>query len=173
MNFLKSERLTLRAVEPSDADMMFRVENDESNFTYGTYTAPYSRESLLQYAFTYRAEPLETGELRMIVEAGGGAVGILDLYEIDAVARHAFVSIFILPEHRRKGYALEALDLAARYVSGILALISLGVKIAGNNEASLALFRKAGYRECGYLRSWIRIPLAGGMQDVYIFQKLL
>lgn len=173
MNFLKSGRLTLRAVEPADADMMFRAENDESNFTYGTYTAPYSRESLLEYALAYRAEPLETGELRMVVDMDGFAVGILDLYEIDAVAGHAFVSIFILPEYRRRGYALEALDLAARYASEILPLTSLGVRVAGNNKGSLALFRKAGYRECGCLRRWIKIPHAGGMQDVYLFQKLL
>jgi len=51
--------ISLRAVEPDDAAMMLYVENDSDAWQSSDTLAPYSYESLRNYALTYNNDPLK------------------------------------------------------------------------------------------------------------------
>lgn len=154
--FLEYGLIRLRAIEPSDADMMLCAESDVSAWPDSDICAPYSMEMLKNYASSYSADPFGEGQLRMIVEdsRSGTAIGILDLYDISAVHRHAMVGIYILPDFRNKGFAGAAVSAASDYASRRLNLHSLGAKILTSNAASVRLFKSCGYAEAGVLPSW-------------------
>ena len=48
-NLLSNDKITLRAMEPSDIDLIYKWENDTSLWTVSDTVAPYSREALMLY----------------------------------------------------------------------------------------------------------------------------
>ncbi|NLU52938.1 MAG: N-acetyltransferase [Clostridiaceae bacterium] len=80
------------------------------------------------------------------------------------------VTLYLKPGYSGKGIGsivLETLDAHARK-NGIHSLIAV---ICGENTASIKLFAKNGYEQCGYLKE-IGIKF-GRMLDVVIMQKIL
>ncbi len=116
-------------------------------------------------------------------------VGCIDLYNYDPLNRRCAVGIMVASEHRRQGHALAMLraletlysptqppsnsvtqqpshpatqplsNPATQPPSHSSPLHTLYADIAATNAASLALFAKAGYTECGHFRDWLAIPL--------------
>ena len=85
--------------------------------------------------------------------AGGEAAGCVDLYNYDPLNRRCAVGIMVATEYRRQGYALAQLrELETRHAAS---LHTLYADIAATNTASLALFRKAGYTQCGHFKEWL------------------
>lgn len=149
--------MILRPVEPEDADFMWNVESDSLQWIQNSLVAPFSRENLLQYARNYEADPFLAEQLRLIIEnKDNKRVGIADLYEISPQHRRSFVGIYILPEFRRMGIGLEALEMLENYALRLLNLRQLGAKIVDGNEISMQLFLKAGYEWSGTLRNWMQ-----------------
>lgn len=149
-------RLTLRAVEPDDAELLFTSENDEDSWGDSDTLAPISRKILRDYASGYKADPIGECQLRLMAvdDATGQTVGILDFYEIELLHRRSFVAIYVLPQFRRRGYALDMLEYASRYAKRRLGLDKLAARILISNEASIRLFEKACYRPCATLPEW-------------------
>ncbi len=164
--------VTLRALEPSDVDRLYVWENDPSVWRHGDRRAPLSRQQLWDYVNNYDADPVRAGQLRlMIADVDGEAVGTADLYELDAINRRAAVGIMVIPACRRRGYAVRALRLLARYCRDQIGLHQLWSVTADDNEASRRTFASAGYQIAGRLRSWTR---SGGVyHDAYISQLML
>ena len=79
---IMNHELRLRALEPEDAEMMYAAESDEAAWLYSDYLAPLSLEMLRQYALSYDADPMRSGQLRLIIEVDGRAAGILDIFDI-------------------------------------------------------------------------------------------
>lgn len=155
--FLCADKLRLRAVEPADAHLMWEVESDSSQWLLNGMSAPFSCDNLLQYATTYDADPFRAGQLRLMAELeGNGIIGIVDLYQISAVHRTAYVGIYIMPQMRGKGYGKMCLRLLEDYASSLLNLRILAARVAEENHASTALFEKAGYSLAGTLHNWLQ-----------------
>lgn len=181
--------MKLRAVEPEDARMMFKADNDEECRLYSDYCAPLSLAQLEDYARNYDADPFRSGQLRLIIEADSAEntgdnnqpnellnssyrpVGILDIYDISLRDSRAFVGIYILPEFRHKGLALKALQLLSAYAPEHLYIERLVAKIPAGNIPSLKLFEKAGYKEEVVLRRWKRIGRT--LSDIHLLIKTL
>lgn len=99
--------------------------------------------------------------------------GCIDLYNYDPVNRRAAIGIMVAAEYRRQGYGLAMLKALERlfvepfhetaHKDGTIdkepfhetALHTLYADIAAPNTASLALFRKAGYTQCGHFKEWL------------------
>ena len=79
--------------------------------------------------------------------------GCVDLYNYDPLNKRAAVGIMVANEYRRQGYALAMLQaLEAQYAGRLHCLYA---DIAALNAASLALFKKAGYEQCGHFKQWL------------------
>ncbi len=162
--------LRLRALEPEDAEMLYIADNGCDVWPGFESVAPYSLHTLREYALSYDTDPFRAGQIRLVAvfpDSRDQPVGLLDLYEISPLHAHAWVGIYVRPEWRRSGYALEMLRLAAAYASSTLRLSRIGARVLDSNEASIALFRRAGYRYCGMIPKWHFAK--GGFEDMHIF----
>ena len=73
-------------------------------------------------------------------------VGMIDIFDFDSVNLCAGVGIIICDEaDRRRGYASEALELAAGYAQRVLGLRRLWCSIDADNLPSIGLFRNNGF----------------------------
>jgi diamine N-acetyltransferase len=153
----KTTPLRLRALEPSDTDLLYIWENNPEMWHYGASSAPLSRQQIWEYIDRYDANPIATGQLRLMIQAGEETVGAIDLYDLDIKNRRAYVGIMIATPHRRRGYALQALALIESYCITNLGLHQLAATVAESNTPSLELFHKAGFATTATLPEWVRI----------------
>lgn len=168
---LRNGALSLRPVEPEDALAMWEMESDPTQWIQNGMMAPFSLRNLREYALQYRADPFAEGQLRlMLVDKNvTEPVGVVDLYDISASNRTAWVGIYVRPAYRGKGMGVNALLLIEDYCRRLLNLRILAAKIASENIASQRLFAKSSYTECGRLRDWL--VSSDKSQDIILFQK--
>ena len=148
--------VNLRAIEPEDLDLLYRIENDTALWNIGTSNVPYSRYLLHDYVAHATADIYTDRQARLMVDnQEGQTVGIADLVNFDPSNRRAEVGLIILNEHRRKGYATSALQQLCDYARRVLHLHQLYAYVDVRNEASLALFRKAGFTAVVRMPDWL------------------
>lgn len=165
---MEAVEIKLRAPEPEDIDRLFIWENDRPE----AVSAPLSRHNIWEYVTNYNADIFESGTLRLMIadKVTGDTVGHADLYDFNAVDRRAGIAIYVSEPCRRRGYGIAALNELVSYASTTLGMHQLWAHIAIDNEASRALFVRAGFKPAGRLRSWLRRGLT--YTDVLIFQRL-
>ena len=164
------ENIKLRAMEPTDVDAIFVLENCEDIARASWNNAPVSHHQLVNYAYSYSSDMFRDGELRLVVEASGRFAGTVDITDIDAANGHALIGVAIVAELRRQGIGRAAVGLAAAYClnAGLHQLCAI---VARDNAPSLALFASAGFSANGRLRSWLR--RGKSYVDALILQKIL
>ena len=151
-----SPLITLRAIEPEDLDLLYRIENDTTLWNVGASNVPYSRYLLHDYVAHATNDIYTDRQVRMMVENGEGqTVGIVDLVCFDPANRRVEVGIIILNDYRRQGYASATLQQIRDYALRVLHLHQLYAYIDEHNEASLSLFRKAGFTTAGRIPDWL------------------
>ena len=169
--FLKTENTYLRALEPSDLEFLYSLENDVSVWHVGNTLVPYSKFVLEQYLENATQDIYTVKQLRLIIcNSNHDAVGAIDLYDFDPMHRRAGVGIAIAPDHRKNGHASDALQLLADYCRNTLQLHQLYCSVTANNLQSINLFAKAGFQSIGTRKDWLRTP--DGWDDVVEFQKM-
>lgn len=169
---LKSSKIKLRAVEPEDLDLMYLVENDTELWPCGQTSVPFSYYALKQFIAESSNDFFRDRQLRLVIETSDGiGVGFLDLQNYEPLHHRAEVGIVVVPEHQRRGLATEALRLLSKYASAHLGVHQLYALVPEDNAASVALFRKDGYKKTATLQDWLSTP--AGWQSVIVFQKPL
>jgi diamine N-acetyltransferase len=153
-------RIYLRALEPTDLDVLYAWENDASLWCVGSTVAPFSRHQLTDYVMNYSNDIYATNQLRLMacLKSDDSVVGTVDITDFVPADQRAQVGILIAPEHQRMGYGSETLQIVTDYARRHLLLHQLYAVIPGDNRASLALFKSAGFKTAGHLRSWLRLP---------------
>ena len=164
---------TLRALEPEDLDAMYGGENDTNSWRVSGTVAPFSRHILSRLLDEQQFDIYATRQMRLVVErkSDGITVGAVDMFEFDPQNLRAGVGIIIAPPYRKQGFALDALQSLERYVRDVLRMHQLWCSVGADNEASLALFQKAGYTECGRRKEWLLT--SNGAIDEVLMQKIL
>ena len=146
----------LRAIEPEDLDLLYRIENDQTLWHLGTSNVPYSRYSLHDYVATSSDDIYVDRQVRMIVENDASeTVGIADVVNFDPANRRAEVGLIVMEAFRQQGYGSSVLSEIARYALGVLHLHQVYAFVDCRNEASLNLFRKMGYQESSVIADWL------------------
>jgi diamine N-acetyltransferase len=169
---LPGEKVYLRSLEPSDVALLFLWENDTSAWQYGDTLIPFSMENLRQYVSGLR-DIYADKQLRLMIcrKENDSPIGVLDLFDYNPRFRRTGIGIIIArPLERRKGFALDTLKCAENYAFGILGLEQLHCSIASGNEASIALFEKAGYVRCGERKRWFEHN--GVWENEILYQRI-
>ncbi len=159
MDTLKGTRIRLRAIEPSDEDILFKWENDQSVWQVSNTLAPFSREILRQYLSQAHLDIFQSRQLRMVIESltDNVPVGLIDLFDFDPHHQRAGMGILIgETSERGKGYAKDSLHTLLNYVFTVLLLNQVYCSIDESNIASLSLFKNAGFRITGIKEKWNR-----------------
>ena len=170
---LEGRTTRLRALEPGDIDLMYAWENDTAVWSVSGTLTPFSRHTLERFIQEQQFDIFQTRQQRLFIETLGGIpVGALDFFELDPINRRAGIGILIHDDALRgKGYASDAVETACRYAREVLNLHQLWCNVGADNEASLRLFRSAGFTEIGVKRDWLWRP--DGYHDEVMLQKML
>ena len=150
------KQIALRAIEPEDLDLLYRIENDVKLWNVGTSNVPYSRYLLHDYVANCKNDIYTDRQVRLMVEnAEGKVIGVADLVNFDPANRRAEVGLIVINDYRRQGYGTAILTSLADYALRILHLHQLYAYVDNENFASLGLFQKAGYKECAKIADWL------------------
>ncbi len=144
-------------MEPEDLDLLYEIENDTRLWDVCSASAPYSRFALKQYIVDNVNDLFESKQLRLVIHSKTEkkAVGLIDLFNFSPIDARAEIGIAIRSEHRKKGYAKEALSLLENFASQRLRIHLLYASIAGGeNSSSRHLFSSSGYNEVAILPRW-------------------
>lgn len=155
---LQGSMVHLRALEKSDLDFLYVLENDQSVWEISNTSAPYSKFVLKQYLENAHRDIFEVKQLRLVIVENkeGRTVGFVDLFDYEPRHRRAGVGIIVYDEKDRgKGYGKESLQLVAEYAFAQLNLHQLYAHIAEDNTASISLFENLGYVKAGERRDWL------------------
>jgi len=145
-NLLSNDKITLRAMEPSDIDLIYKWENDTSLWTVSDTVAPYSREALMLYIANCANDIYANKQLRLMVTltATGETVGTVDFLNFNPIHNRAELGVYICKEFQGQGLS--------------------------DNAASIAMVRHAGFEEVGILQSWIKTGKE--YHNVVLLQKI-
>ena len=148
--------IKLRAIEPEDLDLLYRIENDVRLWNVGNTNVPYSRYTLHEYVANATDDIYVDRQVRMMVENGAGEiVGIADVVNFDPGNCRAEVGLRVLDAFRRQGYGGSSLAALADYAVDVLHLHQLYAFCDVRNEASLELFLKMGYQASMTISDWL------------------
>ena len=154
---MSNDQVSLRALEPTDLDLLYGWENDTTLWAATDTTAPYSRQTLWQYLKNNTGDIYKTRQLRLIILSNDGtAIGTVDFFNFDPLNNRAELGLFIAPEHRRHGYGRAALQLISDYAQHHIGLRQLYVYIRTDNLACINLFTTFGFVQAGTLRAWVK-----------------
>ncbi len=149
--------ISLRAMEPDDLDLLYKVENDQELWEVGATNVPYSKALLRDFIMNATGDIYTDKQVRLIVEDDfGNVVGLADLVNFNPRHLRAEVGIVVLKNYRNQGIATEVLAKLTSYASDFLHLRQLYACIDAGNEVSLRLFKKSGFIESGTLHQWLR-----------------
>ncbi|MFU8842278.1 MAG: GNAT family N-acetyltransferase [Bacteroidales bacterium] len=156
---LKGNNIRLRALEPSDIDLLYAWENDEELWHLSNTITPVSRFILEQYILSAQNDIFSARQLRLMIEKENsinpGAIGTIDLFDFDPVNKRAGIGVLILRAEQKKGYASEALELLINYCFQILKLHQVYCNISVDNTPSIRLFEKHNFEVAGIKKEWI------------------
>ncbi|MEZ5071851.1 MAG: GNAT family protein [Bacteroidales bacterium] len=173
MALLENGTVCLRALEPGDVELLYAWENDPAVWHLSSTLVPFSRHILRQYLDQAAQDIFTQKQLRLVIclRTDLRPLGTIDLFEFEPHHKRAGVGILIAePADRGKGYARDALDALIAYAFSVLDLRQLHCQIAPENEASLSLFQKAGFRVTGRLEQWYNVD--GAYRDMLFLQLL-
>ena len=153
---MKGEKVFLRAVEPTDLDVIFRWENDQENWLVSNTFNPFSKNVLEQYVFSAH-DLMKDGQVRMMICSADGLkpVGAIDLFELDMAHRRVGVGILLDKLFRGKGMATEALQLLTAHCFDNLGLHQVFCNILAENAESIKLFTGVGFDLVGVKKDWL------------------
>lgn len=172
MKTLTGNIISLRALEPTDLDFLFQIENNETFWTVSNTQKPFSRFILQQYLENSHQDIYQIKQLRLIVveNKSENPVGMIDLFDFDPKHKRAGIGILIRPSAQNKGYASEALKLLINYTFKHLDLHQVYSNITEDNTTSIQLFRKAGFIETGLKKDWTYSN--GEFKNELLYQKI-
>ena len=148
--------IRLRALEPSDLEVLYIWENDPDVWRVSGTLSPISRERLAHFIEEQSYDIYTTRQMRLIIEAEDMIVGSLDIFDFDPQHRRLGIGILIYQDdYRRKGYAKEVITEVVKYGRNTLDLKQIWATIAADNIASIALFESCGFTKCAHRKEWI------------------
>jgi diamine N-acetyltransferase len=174
MTMMTGKKVILRALEPGDADILYRWENDMSVWHLSSTIVPLSLYSIEQYIIN-SADLYAHRQLRFIIEGAvheieHKTIGAIDLFEFEPAHMRAGIGILVDDRFRGRGFASEALDLLIEYAFNTLHLHQVFCNISPDNVESLNLFKSRGFLLVGTKKEWNKVR--NSWQDECMFQLL-
>ena len=153
---MSQDKITLRAMEPEDLELLYQIENNRELWDVGPTNVPYSHYALRNYIANSTSDIYADRQVRLMVDAPEhGTVGIVDLFNFDPKHNRAEVGIVIQKAFRGQGYATDVLNKIIEYARQTLHLHQLYAYVAKDNEASMNLFFRTGFSASLELKDWL------------------
>lgn len=153
----QGKRVRLRAVEPADWEVFYDWNQDD-DMARRLYHVPFpqSREAVRLWVERLATQEPQGEAFHFAVEnLAGELVGSIATHDCDRRNGTLSYGLNIRPEHRRRGYAAEAIIILLRYYFQELRYQKATVQVYSFNEASIRLHEKLGFQREGCLRRTI------------------
>ncbi|QAA80686.1 N-acetyltransferase [Aequorivita sp. H23M31] len=173
MTTLKGDKILLRALEPSDLDFLYHLENEESLWEVSNTITPYSKLILKEYLDNSFRDIYDVKQLRLVIcnIENNNPIGFIDLYDFDPKNRRVGAGIVIFKkEDRGRGFASEALKITSNYAFTYLNVHQVFAGITEDNVGSISLFENAGFERSGIKKDWIYS--LGKFKSEYVYQLI-
>lgn len=172
--FIKSGEISLRAVEPSDGELLYIWENDMALWRVSDRWTPFSMFEIDQLILG--AQDIHSQrQIRLMIDLQKDndktPVGTVDLYDFDILNSRAGIGVFVVKEQRRKGIARTAIKLAEKYCFKTLNLHQVYALVDADNLQSIRLFQSLNYRHSGKRIDWVN--KGDTFVDQLLFQKMI
>lgn len=167
--YIKGEKVLLRAIEFSDAEMLRAMINDEKieEVAWG-YSFPVAEHQQVKWIENLSNE---TSTFRAIIDVDGTAIGTIILTDIDFRNGSAEVHIKLASqENRGKGYGSDAVKALVKYAFEELRMNCIYSRVKEDNIPSQKMFEKCGFVKEGRLRS--RVYRHGRFFDFFEYSIL-
>lgn len=150
---LTTERLTLRPLQPNDAEALHRLINDwEVTRTLAELPYPYPRELADDWIGSTIRRIADGSAYHLAITGQEGdretLVGVVGL-TLDTQARSGRLGYWVGRSYWRHGVATEAAGRLTSWAFANLALDRIVAEVAESNEASSAVLRRIGFRQVG------------------------
>ncbi len=171
-----NEKIILRALEPSDIELLYQWENDKKIWQVSNTLIPFSRYILTKYIENSYKDIYEMKQQRFMIDVESElkirkSIGTIDLFDFDPFHQRAGIGILIAADSERgKGYATSALQKLIQYAFETIQMHQLYCNITTDNKASMHLFQKAGFELVGIKKNWIRTT--EGYKDEALLQLI-
>jgi len=167
---LKGKNVSLRALEPTDLELLHSWENNTEVWNISQTLVPFSKFVLHQYLESQHLDIFTTKQLRLvIVNSANIPVGLIDLFDFDPQNKRAGVGVLISNEtDRGKGYSKSALNVFLKYIFDHLGLHQVYANVGVSNKASIGLFLSLHFEEVGVKKDWIKN--GDSYEDEILFQ---
>lgn len=154
---LQGKDISLRALEPTDLDFLYELENNTNVWEISGTVTPYSKHVLKQYLDNAHRDIYDVKQLRLCICENKRVIGLIDLFDFDPQHNRAGIGIIVLGDKdRNKGIGTQAIELLFAYANSTLNLKQLYANVLEDNVASLHLFKKLGFLEVGIKKDWIK-----------------
>jgi RimJ/RimL family protein N-acetyltransferase len=156
-NFWQGRRVRLRAFEPSDAEHFIRWNLDSDRARHLDFLwPPVSEAGVRAWVAEQSQKKLEKDAFQWIIETlAGEAAGSIATHNCSAHDGTFSYGLDVAREHRRQGYASEAIALVLRYYFHELRYQKAAVAVHANNPASVRLHEALGFCLEGTLRRMV------------------
>jgi diamine N-acetyltransferase len=170
--FLYGEKIFLRALEPSDVELLYQWENDPEIWKISQTLTPYSKYTLKQFVDSAKEDIFSSKQVRFMINllSTKQTVGILDIFDIDMINSRAGIGILIDKNFRNQEIGAEAIELAINYLFNTLLFHQVYCNVLNSNSISFKLFEKCGFSVIGIKKDWTKTQ--GGFEDVVMLQRI-
>jgi len=162
--FLRGDQLTLRTVQPDDHGFIHHHWNDPSIRDGAPMPTPITEEEISGFVSS------TDDAAHFLPCRDGDPVGFVFLFDIDALADHAELGYWIIPDQRGNGYATEAADLCLKHAFDDRGLNKVIARVFKGNDASKRVLEKLGFEEEGVLRDHHYVN--GEYRDTHLYGLL-
>ncbi|MDA9685368.1 GNAT family N-acetyltransferase [Flavobacteriaceae bacterium] len=140
-------KIFLRNLQDSDIDILLKIENDKSIWSYSIQDKPFSKSTIKNYVENAKLQDItEVNQKRFVVSSIKiNVLGFIDLFDYDITKREASIGIVILKKYRNMGVGFDSVQLLESYCVNKLGMYKLYVSIDSNNIKSIKLFNKSGF----------------------------
>ena len=165
--------ITLRAMEPEDLELIFRIENDSEFWRYGTSSVPYSRWTLRRFIETSANDLFVDQQVRLVIQGKDStgnpvSLGLADLVNFSPRHHRAEISLAILPEFQGLHIGERVVHELENYAHS-MGLHQLYAIIAVTNLPATRLFQRMGYDSSTLLKDWLFSD--DKFVDAHVWQK--
>ena len=165
----QGDKVRLRAVEAADWEVHYQwnLDSDNGRMTDEVWF-PTSRAFVQEWAERESKRGQENDAFRFQIETlVGELVGTINTHSCNLRCGTFGYGLAIHPDHRRKGYASEAIGLVLRHYFNERRYQKVNAEVYGFNTASIALHERLGFTLEGRLRRMIYS--GGAFHDALIY----
>ena len=150
MELLATERLSLRQLEPDDAQVISAYRSEPDVARHQSWSAPYSlaaAEALVQEMLHRRPSDPGWTQIGIELRATGELIG--DVAFERRSGREAAVGYTLAPAHWGNGYATEAVGAVVAHGLDVLGHDRIVAEVAPENAASIGVLTRLGFASDG------------------------